>query len=528
MGRLELYYNTIIHLNGKQVLYQCLYRLRGVVRKLLGTKHNFSLYTPSEVLQLSAYIPKYESCKDDDFTFLNRTKKFDGSWEHKALGALWSYNMNYMEYLLQPSMDFDDGLKWIMSFIETQQRNVIGMSPYCVSLRSVNWIKFVTKYRQSLKVDDIKTIDTSLYSQLCILRNTLEYHLAGNHLMDNYFSLLWGAYYFRNEQWYSFASKNLLAELREQTLADGANYEQSPMYHCVILDRLLDAVNLLQNNPLFCTEPPLLNVMKEKASAMLGWLQCICYSDGTFPLFNDSAEGVAPTSGALFDYASRLGIKWEKGAPSVSGYRCVDKGKYQLRMDVGGIAASYIPGHSHADTFNFELRVADRPFVVDSGVSTYEWCSRRQYERSTIAHNTVTVDATDSSRVWGAFRCAQRAKVFNVVENETSVTASHNGYSAKGITHTRAFDWADDCIVVNDKLSRDAVGEAWLHFAPGLNVLVNGNIVTTDVANIVFENVQQLRLIDGECATEYNNLKKCKVLCATFSNEMRFAIRAVV
>ena len=33
-------------------------------------------------------------------------------------------------------------------------------------------------------------------------------------------------------------------QLEEQILPDGAHYEQSPMYHCILLDRLLDAINI--------------------------------------------------------------------------------------------------------------------------------------------------------------------------------------------------------------------------------------------------------------------------------------------
>ena len=37
--------------------------------------------------------------------------------------------------------------------------------------------------------------------------------------------------------------KLLLRELKEQVLNDGMHYERSPMYHLIILERLLDALN---------------------------------------------------------------------------------------------------------------------------------------------------------------------------------------------------------------------------------------------------------------------------------------------
>lgn len=47
-------------------------------------------------------------------------------------------------------------------------------------------------------------------------------------------------------------------------------------------------------------------------------------------------------------------------------------GHWEAIVDVGDIRASYQPGHSHADTFNYELRIGGKPFVMDTGISTYE------------------------------------------------------------------------------------------------------------------------------------------------------------
>ena len=77
------------------------------------------------------------------------------------------------------------------------------------------------------------------------------------------------------------------------------------------------------------------------------------------------------------------------------GYRKLCSTHLEAVVDVGNITATYQPGHSHADTFNYELRIDCRPFVVDTGISTYNKTARRQYERSTSAHNTVTVGNKD-------------------------------------------------------------------------------------------------------------------------------------
>lgn len=520
MQKIEQYYNTIKYLKIRQIQYQCLRRLRKILRRVLRIKYSFTHYKAGRSIALTDYIPKYESCKGDKFTFLNLTEKFDGSWEYKELGALWSFNVNYMEYLLQPSLTLQEGLRWINRFIDTQEGNEIGLSPYCISLRSVNWIKFVTLNRAALAREDIERIDASLYSQYRILLQNIEYNLAGNHLLENFFALLWGAFYFDDEKVFARCASELQEQLNEQTLADGANYEQSPMYHCIILDRLLDGVNLLKNNKFFDGQNELCDALAEKAAAMLGWLRAIVYSDGTYPHFNDSADGVAPTPKQLFDYANRLGIESKKGRSDASGYYCVDNARYELRMDVGGITASYIPGHSHADTFNFELRASGRPFIVDTGISTYQWCARRQYERSTAAHNTIVVANSDSSRVWAAFRLAQRAKVFDVVRGDGWIKATHDGYMRVGVLHSRKFHWRDDKIVLEDTLTNEAEGKAYLHIASGVSAVLDAGRVVTPLAEITFEGATDVRLESCEAACEYNSLKEAAVVIVSFKGSL--------
>ena len=68
------------------------------------------------------------------------------------------------------------------------------------------------------------------------------------------------------------------------------------------------------------------------------------------------------------------------------------------------LGADYQPGHSHSDTFNFELYVQKFPLIVDTGISTYEKNEIRQKERSTLSHNTVMIGDNDQTKVWGGFR----------------------------------------------------------------------------------------------------------------------------
>lgn len=121
-------------------------------------------------------------------------------------------------------------------------------------------------------------------------------------------------------------------------------------------------------------------------------------------------------------------------------------------FDVGDIGPDYIPGHAHADIFSYELRIDGKPFIIDTGISTYEKNSRRQYERETQAHNTVQVDYLSSSKVWGGFRVAERAKIGYLKEENNRITARHDGFRQIEIEHQRIFEMNDAEIIIIDSL----------------------------------------------------------------------------
>jgi len=462
--KIILLFNTVRYLKFKQIYFRLFYFFRTKFRRIIGFEYKFLKESNIIPLKLKDSIQnKYCNCIDNEFSFLNLSKKFNKKidWNYSKYGKLWTYNLTYFEYLKQES-----DVKLIYDFIENIDNIKDGLEPFPISLRGISWIKFLTKY----KIDD-KKIDDSLYAQYYILLDNLEYHLLGNHLLENGFSLLFGAYYFRDEKLYKNAIKILKNELEEQILDDGIHFELSPMYHQIMLYRILDSINLLKHNQWIVDSRWLMEFLKGKAEIMLGWLKNIGYKNGNIPLFNDSANGIAPTSKELFEYANRLNINSQfsilNSQLKSSGYRKIKKENYECIVDIGEIGPDYIPGHAHADTFNFELYIKNKPLIVDTGLSNYNVGRTRDYERSTKAHNTVEVNRKNSSEVWGGFRVANRAKVIELVENIDYIKATHDGYRKKfDILHTREWRFEEDKIIIEDTLSRKCNAVARLHFHP--------------------------------------------------------------
>ena len=155
----------------------------------------------------------------------------------------------------------------IKDFIRNNTDLKDGLEPYPISLRGMNWIKFLSIH----KICDPE-IDSYLYYNYLLLLDKLEYHILGNHLLENGFSLLFAAYFFKNDKFYKVARQIIEEELEEQILDDGAHFERSPMYHQIILHRLLDCIQLVESNEQFNSESFLV-FLKGKAADMLGFME---------------------------------------------------------------------------------------------------------------------------------------------------------------------------------------------------------------------------------------------------------------
>lgn len=403
-------------------------------------------------------------------------------WDDPQVALLWRYNQHYFDDL--NAAGAADRRAW--------QRDLIGRwiaanppgrgtawAPYPTSLRIVNWVKcFVggepaqPGWLHSLAV------------QARWLERRLEWHLLGNHLFANAKALLFAGLFFDGDEaarWRATGQRIVERELPEQLLADGAQFERSPMYHALALEDLLDMLNLLTA----CAHADramqaLSATLRERAAAMLYWLRCLRHPGGALARFNDCAEGVAPAIDDLERYAAALGVA--AGQPAAegllllqpSGYLRAARGQALALLDLAPVGPDYLPGHAHADTLSFELSLAGREIVVNRGTSVYGAGARRQWERSTAAHSTVQVGEYDSSEVWAGFRVGRRARPGPVLIDGWQVEGSHDGYThlPRSPRHHRRWRLEANALLVEDWLdpAPTVPAQAWLHLAPGIRL----------------------------------------------------------
>ncbi|PHN08587.1 alginate lyase family protein [Flavilitoribacter nigricans] len=519
VATLRRYYNTLRYLKWKQIRYQVYYKLLDH----LPLQPDYSEVTvPIErsatvELHLQDSIPAAVSYLGlGHFRFLNVDHRFEEEidWNLDVYGKLWTYNLNYFEFLGQADMTDAVGFRLIRDFIRKEELIKDGLEPFPISLRVVNWIKFLSKYR----LRDAET-DRSLYRQIQYLRKRLEFHLLGNHLLENAFALLFGGAYFGDPDLIREGRKLLTAELDEQILPDGAHFELSPMYHQLMLFRVLDSINLVEAHPaLFQSD--LLPFLKEKAQKMLGWLAQMTFTDGTVPGFNDTAPGIAPDTDALSWYGQQLQCPAGQSALAESGYRKFSRDSYECIVDAGRIGPDYLPGHAHCDTLSFVLHHRGKPLIVDTGISTYEKNKRRTAERSTAAHNTVIVGETEQSEVWGGFRVARRAGISSLKVSTDQLTAEHDGFRRIGETHRRSFHFSDQVITIEDATLGKKRARAFLHFHPDVSVQLRGNELTWAFGKLHFDKAEKVVSTVYEYAAGFNQRVKATRIIIHFSDRL--------
>lgn len=402
-------------------------------------------------------------------------------WDGPQKAKLWRYNQHYFDDL---SAAGNMGRRaWQRELVHAwiagnPPGKGTGWESYPTSLRVVNWVKwFLTgeapreAWVQSLSV------------QARWLARRLEWHLLGNHLFANAKALVFAGLFFQGteaDDWVRNGLAILEREVPEQILADGGQFERSPMYHALALEDVLDLMNVAQA---FRESPGHARLaslrLGDVAPRMLRWLRCMSHPDCGIAFFNDAAHGVAPPNAELERYAADLDVQAQAladtGAVELqpSGYVRLARGPAVALLDVALVGPDFLPGHAHADTLSFELSVHGRRLVVNGGTSCYGIGAQRLSERGTAAHSTVQILPEDSSEIWSGFRVGRRARPFGVTVTPSEVHASHDGYRhlPGAPVHTRRWLLDDKSLTVDDRVTVGTLpAVARYHLAPGLRL----------------------------------------------------------
>ncbi len=429
-------------------------------------------FTPLD-LQVAEGCPTPRDNALGRFTFLNdgRDLGHPVRWDASGASRLWKYHLHYMEWLWSFASHPDRS--WARAaFVDlwrSWERAVpFGRgdewSPYVASLRA--WV-LCGVYESIVTGSDVQPeIDASLERHARFLRWHVEHDVGGNHLVKNLKALIGLGVLLDDEGLSTMATEELQRQLAVQVLSDGGHYERSPSYHCQVLGDFIDIAGLL-----VAARRPAVPGLATAIDVMRKWLGLMLMPDGDVPLFNDCVlvgPGRLSSLGPGPPATDRLTILPE------SGYVVVHPDDtLHLVTDVGDPCPPELPAHAHADCLSFELAMDGTRLVVDSGTSTYEPGVRRRYERSTAAHNTVSVDGADQTEVWATFRAARMARArLERAEDDGStitITGSHDGYRRLpgSPVHRRTCEVSSAGVTIADEILGEGEHrvESWLHLA---------------------------------------------------------------
>lgn len=475
MQKLFLYWNTLRYLKSVQIYG----RLFSLIKKSIPKKEPIL----SEDLFLHHFINKKtdflfhepwnnrSTILEGMFTFLNISKKLGilPDWNVEA-DLLWKFNLHYFNWLHLLDKKEQNNIidNWALN---NPYGKGIAWHPYVTSLRIVSWCKNEVSSKEHLK---------SLFFQADYLYNNLEYYHPANHYIENARALIFAAHYLacsKSELWKRKGFEILNRELPNQILCDGAHFELSPMYHCIMLEALLDIINISDDNDTV--------VLKNYAHKMCGYLKSISDDNFNYPLFNDSTYEIAPSPKALFDYSKKVDVKETnshiKTLTEKSGIYVIKDEKIYLAVDGGKIGPNHIPAHAHADIFNYELRFMNNEFIVDSGVYEYKKGKMRDYCRSTKAHNCLTIDGLSQAEMWGSFRVARRfdpGVEYSVEKGKHCFIGKYDGYSrliGDQLIHTRTIEYDEESrtFSLTDNVAGKGIhkAESYIHLHPDVEII---------------------------------------------------------
>jgi len=392
------------------------------------------------------FLPHGAACGNEsgepmpEFTFLNRTARPKG-WNDGTLPKLWLYNLHYFDWLnYEDGCCEDKAFPLIKRWMDENPRGWgNGWEPYPVSLRIVNWIKWLRRHEEHAGF-----LTASIEEQIGWLLPRLEYHLLANHLLANAKALVFAGRFLNRTDWYEKGMKIYQKELPEQILDDGVHFELSPMYHCIMLEDVLD-----------CSEYTQERIFGEYAGRMVAGLELITGPDGRISLFNDSAFGIAKEPDALRRRFASLGGSGNYASASGrrSGFVKLRKGELTLIAKCGEIGPSYQPGHAHADTGSFELWKGEEKIISDTGTDRYAVDEERKRQRASSAHNVVIIDGENSSEVWAGHRVARRVRTlgWTVGADGTSLQVEYVDF--RGFRIRRRLELVGNGLIGKDEIS---------------------------------------------------------------------------
>lgn len=355
---------------------------------------------------------------------------------------------------------------WIMANPSKEnQMSPAAWKDHSVANRVVNMIHFWTYYEKSTiyNEDFANKMKASLNLHGDFLEDDNNHTFTNNHGIFQDRSLIELAIIFpdfpNSKRWYDKAINRFMQHVEKDISPSGVHLEHSDAYHIIVM-RLFSSIDeFLRYHKRERTElTSLLNQMEE-------FLAYATKPNYRIPTNGDSGPD---RIGFLVEkdiknpyllYAKSKGKMGKKPAKSIlykdAGTAIIrnnwkfDNQQLYLRF----LAAFHSKVHKHADDLSFLLSIGETDYFVDSGKYNYrERDEYRQYFRSTLAHNTITINKK-SYPIDG--KLIGKSKITNFKDDEqyTFVQGQHKLYPGVTVTRSILYLREREAILIFDELN---------------------------------------------------------------------------
>lgn len=506
-----------------------------VLEKFIGEYNNQQVYLFLE----ERFIYKKLKNKNEVIKFngielflTNKQIKLNNSfqWNDSRLERITIFHLHYfdwarkwLDYLIDNNewSEYEDSLIYLIDnwIVNNNLRAGDGWHSYTISLRIRNWMWIFQFCPNLISQKRIK----STWLQFCWLHFNQEYCHGGNHYLENLISLIMVGMQFKGEFAKNIVKQaidNLKKELNKQVLNDGGHEERSVSYHILVLDRLVELACFMEINYQSSSKWLLVHIKK-----MTKWCECVRLMKNKTPLFNDAAQDnyfsineIIKFSNAFIEkkYINLKGLRGrllsiifgEKDNYSYAykeikyknslidlpdtGWTILRPGNgWELIFKCGECCPQHLGAHAHSDLLSFDLFNNGNEIICETGTSIYKSGSKRNFERSIAAHNTLQLGKKINGKfvgvepidAWSSFRVGKKASCYNkknvITNGWYCVQGSHDGFKILGGNHHR---WIGIKVIKNIPIlviadmitsNRKVSLESYFHLSPNFDSFEN-------------------------------------------------------
>ena len=430
---------------------------------------------------------------------------------HDKTWTFYFHSLDMVGYLMNayeksPKQAYLQKAKWyIESWMAanpspTNQASPSAWDDHSTANRVVNMIYFWQFYKDSTIYD--KEFESKLTKMLTLhgdfLADNKHYTAGNNHGIFQDRSLIQVALLFpdmeNSKYWYNKAMNRLLVHVNHDVTPSGIHKEHSPSYHIVVLNLFKDINSFITQ---FGIKEPILS---EKIKKMEDYMAHLITPNRVLPMLGDSnpSRYIIHPNKVTSDKLKFVVSKGKQGVKPANDtfYPDGEMAIFRKMWDVDTpfyllfTAAYHSNAHKHADDLSFLLSYGKTDYFVDSGKYNYnETNGYRKYFRSTMAHNTVTVDEKSYPLTKEQVN-KSRMDHYKTASDYSYVTGSHNLYKGVKVQRTIIYLKNTDSVLIRDTMVSDQKHTYRETFNIGKDVQVKSTNKKTFILKSTLENKQ--------------------------------------